>query len=100
MVIIDTVEPEDHDIAASDVDPEIWAVAAGEEFATEWAVERSDPTVVMVETHRRHGEQVETDGAAIAFDVDQGLTTEEWARQYAERNPREKVEDARRFFEE
>lgn len=97
---VETVEPEAHDISANGVDPDVWAVAVGETFATEWAVERTDETIVMVEIHRRQGDQVERDGNPIAFDVDQGLTTEEWARHYAERNPAGKVQDTERYFEE
>lgn len=92
-------EPGNHSRTAFDVDPDIWAFAEGEEYGTEWAVERVDDTIVMVETHRRKGDRVELDGESIAFDVDQGQSTEEWAKHYARRNPEGKVEEARQFFE-
>ena len=89
-----------HDETAEDVNPDVWAHARGEEFATEWAVERTDETIVLLETFRRAGDHVERDGVPIAFDVDQGQSTEEWAAGYAARNPEGKVAAARRFFEE
>jgi len=93
------VDPADHDTTAEAVDPDVWAYAKEGDFATEWAVERTDETVVLVETHRRNGEETERDGEPTAFDVDPGSSTEEWAQQFADRSPAVKVEDARRYFD-
>ena len=94
-----TEPPTAHEVAAEDVDADVWAYARGEAFATEWAVERADETIVLLETFRRSGDRVERDGEPIAFDVDQGQSTAEWAAGYAARNPEGKVEAARRHFE-
>lgn len=94
-----TEPPAVHEGVAEDVDPDVWAYARGEEFATEWAVERTDETIVLLETFRRSDERVERDGEPIAFDVDQGQSTAEWAAGYAARNPQGKVEAAQRHFE-
>ena len=93
-------EPESKSRTAQYVEPDIWAYAKGEEYGTEWAVERTDDTLVSVETYRIKGDRVELDGESITFDVDPGQTTHDWAEHYAARSPAEKVEAARRFFEE
>lgn len=91
-------EPTAHDGTAWNVDPDVWALATDGEYATEWAIERTDETVVLVETVRKKGERREPDGQPIAFDVDPDVETADWAAQYADRNPAKKVAAARRFF--
>lgn len=93
------VDPSDHGTTAEAVDPSLWAYASSENYGTEWAVDRIDETVVLVETHRRKDGVTERDGEPTAFDVSPGTSTEEWAQQYADRSPATKVEDARRYFE-
>ncbi|MEF8771103.1 hypothetical protein [Halodesulfurarchaeum sp.] len=92
-------DPQNKSRTALDVDPDIWAYAKSEDMGTEWAVERTDETIVMVETYRLKGESVECDGEPIAFDVEQGQSTEDWAHHYASRNPEGKVEKARQYFD-
>jgi hypothetical protein len=92
-------DPQNKSRTAKNVDPDIWAYARSRDIGTEWAVERTDETIVMVETFRLKGERVERDGEPIAFDVEQGQSTEDWVHHYANRNPEGKVEEARQYFE-
>ena len=91
-------DPATYDGSAWEVEPDVWAIATDGEYATEWAIERTDETVVLVETRRSKGDRREQDGQPIAFDVDQDVETADWAAQYAARNPADKVAAARRFF--
>ena len=92
--------PASHDGTARNVEPDVWAVATDGEYATEWAIERTDATVALVETVRRTGDRRASDGEAIAFDVDPDVETEDWAAQFAARNPADKVAAARRYFDD
>ncbi|MFB6110128.1 MAG: hypothetical protein ABEJ60_04550 [Halodesulfurarchaeum sp.] len=92
------LDPANRSVTAEGVDPDVWAVAAGDEYATEWAIERTDETVVLVETYRRKGDRFERDGEPIAYDLSQDLETADWASQFAGRNPAEKVAAAREYF--
>lgn len=93
-------DPADHDSTASEIKPDVWALATDGEYATEWAIERTGETIVLVETVRRRGDHREHDGQAIAFDVDPDVETTDWAAHYASRQPVETVAEARRFFED